>query len=196
MNLNNNCLNCSVIPKICTSFQCTQSTQIKCPDVLKCNQSLIWEHCYTCESMKSNSRCLTCDTGHKSNGDGGCVACGSDECCPENITSPVTSHCEKCDDDGSGCGECSKGYYINDADGSCQQCEKSKCCPGYTHFQGASGCHECTSDQVSCASCPENTTLKSGAGGVVTCEACSSGQCCGEGNTGRIGEHCHSCTHT
>ena len=64
--------------------------------------------------MESGARCETCNNGFKSDGNGGCVSCSSDECCPENITFPVTSHCVKCNDDENGCGKCSKGYYIDD----------------------------------------------------------------------------------
>ena len=192
MNLNDNCLDCSLIKTINSNCDCDQSKQNSCPSVLECNQSLIWEGCYKCDSMESGARCETCNNGFKSDGNGGCVSCSSDECCPENITSPVASHCIECDESGNGCGKCASGYYIDDSTGSCVKCDEHTCCPGNTHNQpSASGCLECSNDQMRCVSCIENTTLK---GDGKSCVPCSSDECCGSGNRGSIGEHCDSCT--
>ena len=112
--------------------------------------------------MEPEARCLTCNDGHKSDGNGGCELCSSDECCLGNTTFPITSHCISCDDDGNGCGKCSKGYYIDDDDGySCVKCENNTCCPGNTHNPVDLDCFKCADDGMSCYSCPINTKLMS-----------------------------------
>ena len=193
MNLNNNCLDCSLIKTINPKYPCEQSEQDSCPAVLECHQSLIWEGCYKCDSMESGARCETCNNGHKSDGNGGCVSCSSDEFCCGNTTSPTRiDNCDECDESGNGCGKCASGYYIDDSTGSCVKCDEHTCCPGNTHNQpSASGCLECSNDQMRCVSCIENTTLK---GDGKSCVPCSSDECCGSGNRGSIGEHCDSCT--
>jgi len=98
--------------------------QDSCPDILQCHQSLIWEGCYKCESMDAGSKCETCNSGYKSNGHGGCVVCSSDECCPENTISPVTSHCVACDTDSKSCRICEEGY--SNTEGVCKKPKKTE----------------------------------------------------------------------
>ena len=145
--------------------------------------------------MDSDATCLSCNEGHKSDGDGGCVECDSGECCPPNTSSPTASHCITCSVDGNGCEKCSEGYVIDDVDGSCVECNEHECCPGNTHTPSAFNCHECSNDKTRCVSCIINTTLRVVSGGIVSCVSCGSDECCGSGNRGSIGEHCHSCTH-
>ena len=117
MSLDYNCLDCSLVKAIIDpGYDCDQSDQNSCPAFLECNQSLIWEGCYKCDSMEEGARCETCNNGFKSDGNGGCVSCSSDECCPENSTSPPTriDNCDECDESGNGCGKCASGYYIDD----------------------------------------------------------------------------------
>ena len=156
MNLNDNCLNCSLIKTINPNCTCDQPQQNSCPDVLKCHQSLIWEGCYKCESMEPGARCETCNNGYNISINGNCLKC--EENTPPIPICVILEECDKC-------GKCSKGYYIDD-DGSCVKCEDHTCCPGNTHnHPSASGCLTCSDDQMGCDSCPINTTLKSGMGG-------------------------------
>ena len=191
MYLNNNCLNCSLIKTISSNCYCDQSYQDSCPDVLECHQSLIWEGCYKCDSMESGARCETCNNGHKSDGNGGCVSCSSDECCPANTPFPEGTNCLSWKECFTKCLKCSSGYYIDDSTDSCVKCDEHTCCPGNTHNPIDLGCLECSNDQMSCVSCIENTTLK---GDEKSCVQCSFDECCGSGNRGSIGEHCDSCT--
>jgi len=101
-------LNCSVFDG--ALFKCDQSQQNSCPNVLQCHKSLIWEGCYKCDSMESGAKCLTCNSGYKSDKSGNCISCSSDECCPENIVNPITSHCAVCDSDYKSCRTCEEGY--------------------------------------------------------------------------------------
>ena len=136
--------------------------------------------------MEPGARCETCNNGYNISTNGNCLKC--EENTPPIPNCVILEECDKC-------GMCSKGYYIDDDDGSCVKCEDHTCCPGNTHnHPSASGCLTCSGDQKKCDSCPINTTLKSGMGDGRSCVPCSSNECCGEGNRGTIGEHCHSCT--
>ena len=184
MNLNSNCLDCSIIKAINSNYECDQPYQNSCPDFLECHQSLIWEGCYKCDSMESDARCETCNNGFNITVNGRCLKC--DENTPP-IKNCISYDCDECI-------MCASGYYIDDSTGSCVKCDEHTCCPGNTHNQpSASGCLECSNDQMSCASCPFNTTLK---GDGKSCVSCSFDECCGSGNrgSGSIGEHCDSCT--
>ena len=64
--------------------------------------------------------CLGCSFGMKLNGSS-CVSCSSDECCPSNTTTPITSHCDVCNTDHTSCHNCKSGY--NNSTGICVEIE-------------------------------------------------------------------------
>ena len=168
---------------------CKQSTQNSCPAELQCNQSQIWEGCYLCESMNEGARCTRCNKGRKVDGNGKCVECGDDECCPKNITLPQLTNCRLCGEEYTNCVKCKEGFFIED--GKCTKCGNGGCCPGDTTSPVMKGCYECDHIQQKCLTCPADMKLN----GSGMCVECKTDECCWEGNSGRnIKKQCKSCS--
>lgn len=108
---------------------------LRCDNVTHCTQKSIGcaNGCAAC-SFPTTSNCVACAAGFARRL-GGCQAC-------------LRSHCLRCEDSASSCGECDTGFYLNSASLDCAACDPT--------------CADCLGAPRNCTACPAGTALRNG----------------------------------